>query len=216
MARQMVSSDNASDAEPGDACAPKRLTDIQFKQRLIETMPHLRAFARSLTHDPATADDLVQDTLLKTWAARKRFQPEKSMRVWTFVILRNTYFSQFRRKKFEGHYIEEEADRLLVTEAAQESPLHLADLHNALTELTDDQREAIILVGAGGFSYKEAAEIAGCAVGTIKSRVSRAREGLVTIIERRYATQTQAPNKMSGSDAMKDIVEAVTIYTQAT
>lgn len=190
------------------------LSDAEFKHQLIETMPHLRAFARSLAHDPSIADDIVQDTLLKAWGARKRFDPRKSMRVWAFVILRNTYFSHFRRKKFEGIYDADEAEQILVAEPEQENRLHLSDLHNALMELSDDQREAIVLVGAGGFSYKEAGEITGCAEGTMKSRVSRGRQELVVILQSRFASRKKNRPQISAKEALDDIVDAVDQYVQ--
>jgi RNA polymerase sigma-70 factor (ECF subfamily) len=129
------------------------------------------------------ADDLVQETMLKAWAARDRFQPGTSMRAWTFVILRNAYLTEMRRNRFRGDYDETAAERLLTAPAGQEDPIHLADMHRALLQLPAERREALLLVGAGGFSYEEAAEICGCAVGTIKSRVGRARASLSAMLE---------------------------------
>ncbi len=96
------------------------------------------------------ADDLVQETLLKAWAARERFEPGTSMRAWTFVILRNAYLTDMRRARFRGDYDETVAERILVAPADQEEPVHLADLHRALLTLPDERREALLLVGAGG------------------------------------------------------------------
>lgn len=200
--------------DQAEKIAIEPLSDDEFKKRLVATMPHLRAFARSLTRDPTLADGIVQDTLLKAWAARDRFMADKPMRAWAFVILRNTYYSRLRRNKFEGVYHEEEAAELLTVEPAQEGPLHMADLHSALMELAPDQREAIILVGAGGFTYQEAADIVGCAEGTIKSRVSRAREGLVIILQRKTSTKKKARSNMTASMAYDDILAAVDSYTQ--
>ncbi|MBS1240012.1 MAG: sigR [Proteobacteria bacterium] len=129
------------------------------------------------------ADDLVQETLLKAWAARDRFEQGTSMRAWTFVILRNAYLTDMRRSRFRGDYDEAVAERILTAPADQEEPVHLADLHRALLTLPNERREALLLVGAGGFSYEEAAQICGCAVGTIKSRVGRARAALTSMIE---------------------------------
>ena len=124
------------------------------------------------------ADDLVQEALLKAWAAQERFEPGTSMRAWTFVILRNAYLTDMRRNRFRGEYDENVAERVLTAPAGQEEPLHLSDMHRALLTLPPERREALLLVGAGGFSYEEAANICGCAVGTIKSRVGRARAAL--------------------------------------
>lgn len=154
-----------------------------FKRELTEVVPHLRAFARGLCGRPDMADDLVQEALLKAWAAQDRFEPGTSMRAWTFVILRNAYLTDMRRNRFRGEYDEGVAERILTAPAGQEEPLHLGDMHRALMTLPPERREALLLVGAGGFSYEEAASICGCAVGTIKSRVGRARAALTSMIE---------------------------------
>ncbi|MBX7527774.1 sigma-70 family RNA polymerase sigma factor [Qipengyuania vesicularis] len=153
-----------------------------FKRELTEVVPHLRAFARGLCGRADMADDLVQETLLKAWAAQERFQPGTSMRAWTFVILRNAYLTDMRRNRFRGEYDETVAERVLTAPAGQEEPIHLSDMHRALLTLPPERREALLLVGAGGFSYEEAANICGCAVGTIKSRVGRARAALNTML----------------------------------
>jgi RNA polymerase sigma-70 factor (ECF subfamily) len=153
-----------------------------FKRELTEVVPHLRAFARGLCGRPDMADDLVQETLLKAWAAQDRFEPGTSMRAWTFVILRNAYLTDMRRNRFRGDYDEGVAERILTAPAGQEEPIHLSDMHRALLTLPPERREALLLVGAGGFSYEEAAEICGCAIGTIKSRVGRARATLNTML----------------------------------
>ena len=154
-----------------------------FKRELTDVVPHLRAFARGLCGRPDMADDLVQETLLKAWAAQERFEPGTSMRAWTFVILRNAYLTDMRRNRFRGEYDEGVAERILTAPAGQEEPIHLSDMHRALLTLPPERREALLLVGAGGFSYEEAANICGCAVGTIKSRVGRARSALSSMIE---------------------------------
>ena len=188
---------------------PEALSPSQFKQQLTEAIPHLRAFGRSLSGDRDVADDLVQDTLLKAWAARDRFIAGTSMRAWTFVILRNTFFSSMRRKKFTANYDELVAERILSAPAPQQEPLHLADLQRGLMELLDDQREAIILVGAGGYSYEEAADIANCAVGTMKSRVSRARKTLESILEEgRFTSASDGHGSMTAT-ALENIIGAV-------
>lgn len=154
-----------------------------FKRELEEVIPHLRAFARGLCGRPDMADDLVQEALMKAWAAQDRFEPGTSMRAWTFVILRNAYLTDMRRNRFRGEYDEGVAERILTAPASQEEPLHLSDMHRALLTLPAERREALLLVGAGGFSYEEAAEICGCAIGTIKSRVGRARSALAEMLE---------------------------------
>jgi RNA polymerase sigma-70 factor (ECF subfamily) len=167
-----------------------------FKKELSAVIPHLRAFARGLCGRPDMADDLVQETMLKAWAARDRFEPGTSMRAWTFVILRNAYLTEMRRNRFRGEYDETVAERILTQPASQEDPVHLSDMHRALLTLPPERREALLLVGAGGFSYEEAATICGCAVGTIKSRVGRARAALTEML-----TDGSVPPRSHGDSA---------------
>jgi RNA polymerase sigma-70 factor (ECF subfamily) len=171
-------------------------SQADFKRELTAVIPHLRAFARGLCGRADMADDLVQEAMLKAWAARDRFEPGTSMRAWTFVILRNAYLTEMRRNRFRGEYDEELAERILIQPSEQEDPIHLADLHRALLVLPAERREALLLVGAGGFSYEEAAEICGCAVGTIKSRVGRARASLTKMIE-----DGSVPARSAGDEA---------------
>ncbi|MBP6030779.1 MAG: sigma-70 family RNA polymerase sigma factor [Sphingobium sp.] len=167
--------------QDGDMAA--RLDDDAFKRELATVIPHLRAFGRSLSGSRDIADDLVQETLLKAWAARSRFQAGTNMRAWTFIILRNHFLSQKRRARFTGEWDDLVADRILAAPAGQDKQLELADMQRALLLLPESQREALILVGAGGFAYEEAAEICGVAVGTVKSRVARARSALERLLE---------------------------------
>ncbi len=161
---------------------PVPLSDPEFKDQLGAVIPHLRAFGRSLSGSRDLADDLVQETLLKAWAARKRFQAGTNMRAWTFIILRNLFLSQMRRARFKGEWDEITAAKILAAPASQDRHIELGDMQRALMHLPQPQREALILVGAGGFAYEEAAEICGCAVGTIKSRVARGRVALETLL----------------------------------
>ena len=146
-----------------------------FKSKNSQTSFRICERSRGLCGRPDYADDLVQDTLVRAWAAQERFEPGTSIRAWTFTILRNLYLTEMRRNRFRGDYDEGVAERILVTPAGQEAPIHLADMRRALLALPPERREAVLLVGAGGFSYEEAAAIAQCAVGTMKSRVARAR-----------------------------------------
>ena len=172
------------DSQPAEAPRgePVPLSDPEFKQQLAQVIPHLRAFGRSLSGSRDLADDLVQETLLKAWAARKRFQAGTNMRAWTFIILRNLFLSQMRRARFKGEWDEITASKMLAAPASQDRHVELTDMQRALLHLPQPQREALILVGAGGFAYEEAAEICGCAVGTIKSRVARGRVALENLL----------------------------------
>jgi RNA polymerase sigma-70 factor (ECF subfamily) len=154
-----------------------------FKRDLVKLIPHLRAFARTLCGEAAAADDLAQDTVMKAWDARSSYQMGTNMKAWTFMILRNQFYSEKRRSWRQTQLDQEAAERTLVAIDDPASPLALDELRQALGMLPTEQREALILVGAGGFAYEEAAEICGCAVGTVKSRVSRARRALQAILE---------------------------------
>ncbi len=195
-------------ASAGASVITEPLSPGEFKRQLVEVIPHLRAFGYSLSGSMDVADDLAQETLTKAWTARDRFRPGTSMRAWTFVILRNSYISQIRRRKFVGEYDDIAAERILSAPASQQDPMHLADVQRALHELPASQREALILIGAGGFSYEEAADICGCAVGTIKSRVSRGREALQELLENGgFGRDNQMQD--GSSNALGDILSAV-------
>jgi RNA polymerase sigma-70 factor (ECF subfamily) len=156
--------------------------EAAFKRELVGLIPHLRAFARTLCGDPAAADDLAQDAMMKAWDARTSFQPGTNMKAWTFMILRNQFYSEKRRSWRQSQLDQEAAERTLVAADDPAAPIALDELRQALSSLPDEQREALILVGAGGFAYEEAAEICGCAVGTIKSRVARGRVALEALL----------------------------------
>jgi len=158
--------------------------DSAFKRELVALIPHLRAFARTLTGDPTAADDLAQDAMMKAWDARASFEMGTNMKAWTFMILRNQFYSEKRRSWRQSQLDQEAAERTLVAIDDPAAPVALDELRLGLGMLPPEQREALVLVGAGGFAYEEAAEICGCAVGTVKSRVSRARRALQGILER--------------------------------
>lgn len=168
----------AADAPPVDT-----LSDAEFKAQLVKVIPQLRAFGRSLSGNRETADDLVQETLLKAWAARDRYSAGTNLRAWTFIILRNLFLSQMRRTRFHGEWDDGAAERALSAPSGQDKIVELSDVYRALQFLPPPQREAIVLVGAGGFSYDEAADICGVAVGTIKSRVARGRIALDALLD---------------------------------
>ena len=184
----------------------KQLHDIfddeEFKRALVALIPHLRAFARTLTGNPTSADDLAQDAMLKAWDARGSYQMGTHMKAWTFMILRNQFYSDRRRSWRQVQLDQEAAERTLVAIDDPASPLALDELRLALTMLPLEQREALILVGAGGFAYEEAAAICDCAVGTVKSRVSRARRALQAILD----GGTYERDGKSAGDAMASIL----------
>ena len=165
---------------PNAASDPK--LESQFKRELVALIPHLRAFARTLAGEPAGADDLAQDAMMKAWDARASYQMGTNMKAWTFMILRNQFYSEKRRSWRATQLDQDAAERTLVAADDPESPVALDELRLSIGMLPAEQREALILVGAGGFAYEEAADICGCAVGTVKSRVSRARKAIQAIL----------------------------------
>jgi RNA polymerase sigma-70 factor (ECF subfamily) len=156
--------------------------DSSLRDDLVAAIPNMRAFAISLCGNRDRADDLVQEALVKAWNHLDSFQVGTNLKAWLFTILRNAYFSELRKTKREVA----DSDGLMAARVAvpaeQYAHLDLKDLSNALAELPVDQREALILVGAEGFSYEDAASISGCAVGTVKSRVNRARAKLAQLM----------------------------------
>ena len=181
---------------------PPTADDEAFKKELVALIPHLRAFARTLAGDPTAADDLAQDAMMKAWDARASYQMGTNMKAWTFMILRNQFYSEKRRSWRMSQLDQEAAERTLIAVDDPEAPVAVDELRLALASLPEEQREALILVGAGGFAYEEAADICQCAVGTVKSRVSRARKALLATLERGGYDRD---GKAAG-DAMKTIL----------
>lgn len=154
-----------------------------WRQAINEKLPSLRAFAWSLCRNAADADDLVQETLTKAWTYRHRFEAGTNLRAWLFTILRNSWYSAVAKRGREVADEDGKHAARLTAEGAQEWSVELTQLKSALDDLPAEHREAIVMVGAAGLSYEEAAEIAGCALGTIKSRVNRARNRLADALD---------------------------------
>jgi RNA polymerase sigma-70 factor (ECF subfamily) len=146
------------------------IVNNKTKDTLLALIPNLRAFAYSLCGNPERADDLVQETLLKAWSHLDSFQEGTNLRAWLFTILRNSYISELRRRRREVEDSDGKKAASLSVAPAQQAHLDMLDLRKALYLLPPDQREALVLVGAAGMSYEEAAEIAGCAVGRQEPR----------------------------------------------
>jgi RNA polymerase sigma-70 factor (ECF subfamily) len=156
--------------------------ESSLRDDLVAAIPNMRAFAISLCGNRDRADDLVQEALVKAWKHLDSFEVGTNLKAWLFTILRNAYFSELRKTKREVADSEGQIAARVAVPAEQLAHLELNDLNNALAELPVDQREALILVGAEGFSYEDAASISGCAVGTVKSRVNRARAKLAELL----------------------------------
>jgi RNA polymerase sigma-70 factor (ECF subfamily) len=155
--------------------------DDDFGARLIALIPNLRVFAKSLCRGRSgdAADDLAQESIASAWAARAFFR-RTNLKAWLFVIQRNAFYSAHRRTWREVDWDDDAMERIMVTSAPQHVSAELTDLTRAMSMLPNDQREALILVGAGGFTHQEAAVMRGCKTGTMKARVSRARHSIVT------------------------------------
>jgi RNA polymerase sigma-70 factor, ECF subfamily len=154
----------------------------EFRDGLLKALPNLRAFAISLTRDGDRSDDLVQDTILRAWNKRETFTPGTNLSAWLFTILRNAFYSEHRKRVREVEDPGGDQAARLTTAPDQVSKLELRDLQEALQRLRPDQREALLLVAAEGMSYEDAAAVCGVAVGTIKSRVNRARTQLAALL----------------------------------
>jgi RNA polymerase sigma-70 factor (ECF subfamily) len=177
---------NPLSAATPDGAAGHRLTakatDPDIRAALLAAIPHLRAFAISLAGSVEQADDLVQDTIVRALGFIDRFEPGTNFQAWMFTILRNQFHSTYRKRKREVEDVDGAFASKLSTIPDQDARLEFSDFNSALARISPDQREAILLVGAEGFTYEEAAVICGTKVGTIKSRVNRARTRLAELL----------------------------------
>jgi RNA polymerase sigma-70 factor (ECF subfamily) len=161
------------------------MTDVpppEFQSELTRLLPNLRAFARSLTRSGDQADDLVQEALVKAWRNWRQFAPDSNLKAWMFTILRNAHLSERRKHKYEVQDVDGEFAGQLCVKAEQPGHMDALDFQSAFAQLLPEHKEALVLIGAEGFSYEEAALMCGCAVGTMKSRVNRARTKLAQIM----------------------------------
>jgi RNA polymerase sigma-70 factor, ECF subfamily len=154
------------------------MTDATFAERLVAQIPYLRAFAISLCGSYSVADDLVQETLVKAWSHADSFQPGTNFRAWLVTILRNTYFSQYRKRAREVQDSENIHAEQIPVKGGQESSVAMRDVQKALDKLAPEHREILLMIGVTELSYEEAAQVCDIAVGTVKSRLNRARAKL--------------------------------------
>ena len=195
-------------SEPSDSAMSANHTadpDLEFRKELLELIPFLRAFSRSLCGDRELADDLAQDALSKAWQSRATFRAGSNLKAWLFTILRNQFYSDRRRAWRQAPWDDSAVERMPVAGGEQTWAIQLSDMARALRGLPAEQREALILVGAGGFSYEDAAKIANCAIGTVKSRVARARKALTSMLEGNGALPNEP--RPVGGDATNEIIE---------
>jgi RNA polymerase sigma-70 factor (ECF subfamily) len=172
-----------------------------WRDEVVGMIPALRAFAWSLCHNRSDADDLVQETLIKAWSNREKFEAGSNLRAWLFTILRNTYYTSLLRRRREVRDQDGAYAGALRSPATQDWSVTMHALQEALAHLPPEHREAIILVGAAGLSYEEAAEICGCALGTIKSRVNRARAKLLKLMDADDAADVVTLEAFTGAQA---------------
>lgn len=147
-----------------------------FREDLLGLLPDLRRFAQSLAHGADQAEDLVQETLLKAWQNQKRYRPGTNLKAWTFTILRNQFYTEKRKSRREVADIDGAAAGQLIELADQLHRVALREVWSRIRTLPEAQQEALLLVAAQGMTYEEASAVLGCQVGTVKSRVSRARK----------------------------------------
>ncbi|UYV38255.1 RNA polymerase sigma factor [Rhodobacteraceae bacterium D3-12] len=177
------------------------------RNELVDHLPALRAFALSLTRNGAAADDMVQDTVIKAWTNIDKFQRGTNLRAWLFTILRNTYYSSRRKLNREVADVDGAFTETLSVKPDHDGRMNLADFKTVFETLPDEQREALILVGASGFSYDEAADMCGVATGTIKSRVNRGRARLAELLE----LDENAPMELTDAATMSVISSSGTV-----
>lgn len=157
--------------------------DRIFRNQLVALVPSLRAFARGLCGHREMADDLAQDTMMRAWAARESYTQGTNFRAWMFMIMRNQFYTTVRKNSRMTSLDPEVAERVLVVAPAQQNGINVDDVAKALQKLPAEQREVLLLIGANGLSYEEAADVIGCAIGTVKSRLARGRTALATLID---------------------------------
>ena len=159
------------------------MATFNLRAEMMQHLPHLRAFARTLTGNRERADDLVQDTIIRALNAEEQFIAGTNLKAWMMTILRNHYINGLRRMRLEGDSIEHVPDAVLATPPVQDNKVELQEVSEALMKMSPEHREVLILISATGLSYEETAEICGCAVGTVKSRLNRARIELKKLVE---------------------------------
>ncbi len=159
------------------------MTDTSAQDDLIACLPAVRAFSLSLTRNRAEADDLMQDTIMKAWANLDKFQVGTNMRAWLFTIARNTFYTTRKKAGREVADVDNIFTEAVAVKPDHDGRLQMRDFRAAFGQLSDEHREALILVGANGFSYDDAGEMCGVPAGTMKSRVNRGRQKLADLLD---------------------------------
>jgi RNA polymerase sigma-70 factor (ECF subfamily) len=188
------------------------MDSCNFSELLETCIPHLRAYARSLTRNSDAADDLVQDALLRGWAARQQFTPGTNFKAWMFTILRNHFLSERRRDRQDARPLDEIVDAKLTCAPSQDVIVHFDDMARSFWQLSPHHREILMFIGAMGLSYEETAGIIGCAVGTVRSRLSRARLELQNHLER--DTAAAGARRRSNARSTDDFFKALSLVQE--
>ncbi len=183
------------------------MDEVAFKTDLVQLIPHLRAFAISLA-GRTLGEDLAQETMLKAWKSRTNYQPGTNMKAWAFTILRNQFISEGRRAWRSVPLDPEVAENTLVADDNPIASEELLDVKHAMMRLPDVHREVLLLSGPAGLTYEEVAKICGCAIGTVKSRVSRARSALRNILAHNASGQRKRTSA-SSTVVFDEIMQAV-------
>ncbi len=171
---------------------------------ILDCLPHINGFARRLTRDRAMADDLVQTAVMRALAHAHQYKPGTNFRAWITTILRNSYFNEMRALSRRPSVDIDVEGMAAITSGGQEERMNVRDFCRAFRRLSAEQQKALLLVGLDGRSYEEAAEIADCAVGTMKSRVSRARLQLQQLLEGSGAKLSMLPIALAAASAEED------------
>jgi RNA polymerase sigma-70 factor (ECF subfamily) len=203
--RQNPSQDGRAD--PSETPKPEATGD--FRKDLVSHLPHLRAVARALTGHRDRADDLVNDTVLKALSAEAQFQPGTYLKAWLMTILRNHYINGLRRTRIEVETIGDIPESALPSAPNQEHVVEVNEVANALQRMSVEHREILVLVSAAGLSYEEAAEVCGCAVGTIKSRLNRARGELKKVLAKSRGLAGEARRNGNGPAGTNSLPRAI-------
>ena len=192
---------------------PSSNAAIRFRQDLIALIPHLRAVSHLLCGNRPIAEDLAQEALSKAWRARERFEPGSNLKAWLFTILRNEFYSHARRAKWETQWDEARGETIPAPACEQERAMELSDIPRALGELPASQREAVILVAAGGFTYEDAARLSGTSAQNLKSRVSRGRGRLLKLVDGERSLPPRPAAR--ATDAIENIVRQLNALSTA-
>ena len=186
---------------------------LRFQKDFIAVIPHLRAFSRLMCGNRELAEDMAQEALAKAWRSRDRFEPGTNLKAWLFTILRNEFYSHGRRARRESEWDEQLGANIRAPAHAQERAMELSDVVRALGALPEHQREAVILVAAGGFSYDGASEVCGTHPQTLKSRVSRGRASLLKFVDGKKPLPPRSPAR--ASEAVENVLAQLSALSTA-